>query len=402
MTGLRVSVFLAGRSLARSSYGIAAATTVMMLLIYVSLLFLPSLIQGAINRVNAQLVDTLTSNIVITPSARSTSIDHVSAYLNKIRHTRGVSQATAVYHVGTQVSHGDDSGSWTVDAINPGSYAKVFTTPSNLLEGRYLTKTDTTQVLLGIGVAGAGQTDIRGYRASLKTVHAHDTVKVTLVDGQTVKLTVAGVYDNQFPLSDNNAYFTRKEANSLLPATKDEATTIFVRTTRGADVNQVVSRLRGIRQQEKFETSADLGATVADQVASFRLISDILKVISLLMAAVTIFTVTFIDLVTRRRQIGIERAIGIRAGPIVTSYIIKALTYALVGITAGFLLFRYLATPIVADHPFHFPNGPVVLATTAGEMTRDLAVLLVVAALAAVLPAVRAVRLRILDAIWGT
>jgi hypothetical protein len=48
-------VFLAGRSLARGNYGIAAATTLMMLLIYVSLLFLPSLIQGAVNRVHAQL-----------------------------------------------------------------------------------------------------------------------------------------------------------------------------------------------------------------------------------------------------------------------------------------------------------------------------------------------------------
>ena len=61
MRGLRVALFLAARSLARSNYGIAVATTVMMLLIYMSLLFLPSLIQGAINRVNAQLVNTLTS-----------------------------------------------------------------------------------------------------------------------------------------------------------------------------------------------------------------------------------------------------------------------------------------------------------------------------------------------------
>ena len=59
----------------------------------------------------------------------------------------------------------------------------------------------------------------------------------------------------------------------------------------------------------KFETSADLGTIVQDQTATFRLISDILKIISLLMAAITIFTITYIDLVDKRRQIGIERAI---------------------------------------------------------------------------------------------
>ena len=156
MTSLRLSTFLAGRSLARSNYGIAAATTLMMLLIYISLLFLPSLIQGAINRVNTALVNTLTSNIVITPAGKGTAIDNAGSYLDQIRKTAGVAAATAVYRVGTQVSYGASSGSWTVDAIDPASYGQVFTTPRNLIEGHDLTAGDTSQVLLGIGIAGAG------------------------------------------------------------------------------------------------------------------------------------------------------------------------------------------------------------------------------------------------------
>ena len=129
MRGLRVSLFLAARSVARSNYGIAATTTLMLLLIYISLLFLPSLIQGAVNRANERLIDTLTSNIVITPAGKATSITDVNAYLSKIRQTAGVQQATAVFHVGTQVAYGADSGSWTVDAIDPASYGQVFSTP---------------------------------------------------------------------------------------------------------------------------------------------------------------------------------------------------------------------------------------------------------------------------------
>ena len=76
---------------------------------------------------------------------------------------------------------------------------------------------------------------------------------------------------------------------------------------RGDAWQLVVSGLRG---GMKFQTSADIGAAVQDQTASYQLISDILKFISLVMAAVTIFTITYIDLVSKRRQIGIERAIG--------------------------------------------------------------------------------------------
>jgi putative ABC transport system permease protein len=152
----------------------------------------------------------------------------------------------------------------------------------------------------------------------------------------------------------------------------------------------------------KFLTSADLGTTVEDQVATFKLISNILKIISLLIAAITIFTITYIDLVNKRRQIGIERAIGIRSAPIILSYVIKAWSYAIAGIGTGFVLFRYAITPVVQHHPFHFPNGPVTLATTWHEMSQDLIILIIVATLAALIPSIRSVRIRILDAIWGT
>jgi putative ABC transport system permease protein len=397
----RVSLFLAGRSVIRSNYGVAVTTILMLLLIYVSLLFLPSLIQGAVNRVNGQLVNTLTSDIVITPATKATSIDDAGSYLAKIRQTPGVAAATAVYRVGTQVTYGDNSGSWTVDAIDPGTYGQVFTTPSNMFEGRTLKGSDTGQVLLGIGIAGAGQTSLRGYKASLQTVHAGSKVTITMTTGKTSTFTVAGIYDNQFPLSDDDAYITMAEAQELVPASSDHATTIYVKTSGGADVNQVVNRLSPLRSGMKFNTSADLGATVEDQVATFNLISDILKIISLAMAAITIFIITYIDLVNKRRQIGIERAIGIGSAPIVLSYVIKACAYALAGIGAGFLLFKYAVTPAVSQHPFHFPNGPVTLATTWGETVRDLVILIIVAILAALIPAIRSVHIKILDAIWG-
>lgn len=405
MTGLRLSAFLAGRTLARSNYGIAAATTLMMLLIYVSLLFLPSLIQGTINRVNTALVDTLTSNIVITPltpAGRGSAIDNAGSYLDQIRRTTGVAAATDAYRVGTQVSYGSDTGSWTVDAIDPASYGQVFTTPRNLIEGHDLSAGATNQVLLGIGIAGAGQTGVHGYKASLQTVHAGDRVGITLASGKIVTFTVAGIFNDQFNQADGNAYITQAEAQKLDPASADHATAIYVRTRAGTTDSQAVSRLTRLRGGMRFETSADLGAAVQDQTATYQLISDILAFISLVMAAITIFTITYIDLVSKRRQIGIERAIGIRSGPIVLSYVLKAWAYALAGVGTGFVLYRFAVTPLVASHPFHFPNGPVTLATTWSEMSRDLIILLIVATLAALAPAWRSVRLRILDAIWGT
>lgn len=396
----RVAVFLAIRSVVRGNYSIALLTAFMMTLIYVNLLFLPSLIQGAVDKVNAQIVDTATSNIVITPSSTS-PIDDVANYLAKIRGTANVDKATAVYRIGTQVAYGDNSNSWTVEAIDPASYSDVFTTPKNILEGSYLNPDDTTKTFLGIGIAGAGQTNVRSYNASLQSVHTNTTVNITLTNNKVQAFTVSGIYQNKFPLSDQTAFITMNEAEQLIPASKDHATSIYVRTKPGADINSVISALTPLKGGVKFVTSDTLASAVKDQVDTFNIINNILKVISLLVAAITIFIITYVDLVNKRRQIGIERAIGIKSSAIVVSYVLKAWVYALAGIIVGWLLFLYTITPYVAQHPFQFPNGSVTLAHDPQEMRRDVVILLVVAMIAAVLPALQAVKLKILDAIWG-
>ena len=401
MRSLRVGLFLGARGVVRGNRGVAVLTTLMMLLIYASLLFLPSLIQGAVNRVNEQLVDTQTSDIVITASGKGSTIDDVATYLSQIQGTKGVADATSVYRIGSQISYGANSGSWPVLAIDPAGYAQVFTTPQNVFAGSYLSQAAPDQVFMGIGVAGAGQTGIRGYRTSLKSVQVGDQVSITLDNGKSYGFNVLGIYDNQFPLSDGDAFMSMLQAQQLLPGIADQATTIYVKTQPGVNVSQVEDRLGKVRGGMTFETSADLGTTVADQVATFNLISDILKVVSLLMAAITIFMVTYVDLVSRRRQIGIERAIGITSTAVVFSYLLKALAYAAAGVAFGLLVFLYVITPLVEQHPFQFPNGPVTLAATWGEMVGDLLILAAVSAAAALIPSIRATHLRLLDAIWS-
>lgn len=81
----------------------------------------------------------------------------------------------------------------------------------------------------------------------LQTVHAGARVSITLVNGRRVTFTVAGIYDSQFPQSDSNAYITTNEAGKLLPASRDRATAIYVRTRSGVNVSQEFSRLAALR-----------------------------------------------------------------------------------------------------------------------------------------------------------
>ncbi len=398
---LRVSVFLAHRALLRGNLGVTLMTIAVLLLIYIDLLFVPSLIQGAIDKVNSQLRETLTSDVLIVPGHAGSDIGNVATYLTMIRATDGVAAATATYRVGGQIRYETESNVWSIDAIDPSSYRQVFRTPSNLAEGGYLTPVDGNSILLGIQIAGAGDQTLRDYATSLRTVHAGAEVSVTLVNGQTQTLEVKGVFKDQFLLADERAYVTQAWAGQLLPAIRDRATTIYVKATDPSAAGQLITRLSRLRSDVSFHTSAELAGSIKDEVETFNLINNILRAITLFVALITVFIVTYVDLVNRRRQIGIERAIGIRPTALILSYVFKALVYASAGIGLGALVFLYVAGPIVEQHPFQFPFGPATLGIRADEMWRDAAILAAVAAISASIPAWRSIRMRILDAIWS-
>ncbi|CAN5145847.1 hypothetical protein BH09ACT3_BH09ACT3_11180 [soil metagenome] len=667
LRSLRVAGFLALRSFGRGNIGVTLLSVAMMIVVFISVSFLPALISGAVVAIDRSVVTTLTGDLTIT-SANESSIHDASEYLHEIDAAPGVDAATGIRRVGNQIAYGEESNAWAVDAIDPESFAEVFATPQNLIEGEYLQESDESGILLGIDIAGVDRPELRAYSSSLKSVHAGDTVSVSLVGGSVATFTVRGIYQNNFALSDQGAYITAAAADALestvdysasvremydafdeiavaldsaaddaaalaevsaalasgssqlsvnaealasgaagadsgadtlavaaralddagqqlasgasglagslsalagqlsgavsaaaestalgaaaaatgaaalagscpptadpgfcadlsanaaataasaasaqttvglvhaaaasadaaaasasalsaragelsgrlgqlaasaaelsaatgsvadgsaalaasaasvaagadgvsqsasqmasalragadgVPETDeaerdalldlldnagsapgaDSATRVVVTADDGVSPEALAANLEPIRDDVEYQTSEQLAAAIQDQVETFDLVNQIMRVISLLVAAITVFIITYVDLSNRRRQIGIERAIGIRSGAIVGSYVLKSLATAAVGTVLGAVLFRLGIVPLVDRFPFTFPNGPVTLQTDVATTLQTVAILLVVAAISATLPAVRTVRMKILDAIWGT
>jgi len=134
---------------------------------------------------------------------------------------------------------------------------------------------------------------------------------------------------------------------------------------------------------------------------SFNLINDILEVVNALVAGITIFIVTYVDVINRRRQIGILRAIGIKTRPIIYSYLLRALFYVAIGLFLSWLLFNHVITPLEVNHPFHFPFGPVFFTRDFTLLVHMVILLSAVSLIAAFIPVWLVMRIKLLDAIWG-
>ena len=397
----RVATFLALKSIVRGNVGIILLTIFMLVLVTMNLLFVPGLISGATVSMNTILVKTYSGDIIIEPEGDKTVINHAGDLVQSIESIDGVVAASARNNINAYISFEDERVNCVVIGIDPAQERAVFDVADSLIEGRYLDSRDRGEILLGVQLAGADLEDIELYSSSLRHVHAGDKVVVTYSNGIEKQYTVKGIFDTGFIQTDVQAFVTDLEFNSVMPNMNNKASSIRVKLEEGVDPDSIIDRIAGMWDGLAFQTWDETAGLVESMTESFTLINQILNVVNYLIAGITVFIVTYVDVINRRRQIGIQRAIGIKSHSITISYLIRALFYAVVGLIIVILAFKYLIIPLEARHPFEFPFGPAYLTTKPVYTARMAFILLVVSLVAAFIPVWRVMRIKILDAIWG-
>ena len=396
---------MALKSLRRGDVRVLLLTVSMLILVYINLIFTPSLLTGAVQKIHEKTKNTLSGDIVVQ-SDNYPVIIRAQEVASAIEDIDGVAAACARTSLGTEIHHGDDRVTAALYAIDPNLDSRVFDISQNMIEGEYLDPGDRNWVLLGAQIAGADRENLELYSSSLMTVHPGDNVTIYFANG-SMEFTVKGIFFTEFVNSDIRAYITQTQFDAMYPAMEDTATSIHVKLERGADRDSVMQRMREVGlasfgQPLKFQTWEDALGVLKSMTSSFDQIIAILRATALIVAGITIFIVTYVDLVNKRRQIGIERAIGITSTSIVLSYVIRAIVYAAFGILAAALIFRYVVVPIEAQHPFHFPFGDVMLAVDVPVLASSAAILCAVAIVSAFIPAWQTIRTKIIDAIWSS
>jgi putative ABC transport system permease protein len=189
--------------------------------------------------------------------------------------------------------------------------------------------------------------------------------------------------------------------NAVNPATANSADTIYVKVKNDKVIPGVMATISSLATGLKVLNWQDYAGIVRSLTDSFNVINVILNVVNLLIAGITVFIVTYIDVANRRRQIGVQRAIGITPWSIIFSYLIRAIFYAITAIILAMLLFLFVVSPLETKYPFYFPFGAVYLVIGVSNIIRMTAIVLSVSLVASFLPVRGMMRMKIMDAIWG-
>ena len=397
---VRVAAFLAYSSIVRANFGVIVLTVLILALAGLNLLFVPGLLQGLVDGANAKVKDTYAGDLVVESASENPRIIDVSGLMSQIRAMPGVEAVAARNTLGADLTLGNEHTTGVITGVVPEQEHGVFTIDQYMIEGSYLSR-DDSEIVLGVQLAGAGDTGIELYSRSLKTAHAGDLVAITYANGIKKTYRVKGIFKTDFIQTDLQAFVSETEFETVNPLAKGMAGTIRVRTIDEASISHLAVRILQTRPGLRVSRWEDYAGIMRSMTDSFSVINTILNAVNVLVAGITVFIITYIDVTNRRRQIGIQRAIGITPSSIIMTYVFRALFCALVAVAIAGLAFMYVVIPFEARYPFRFPFGPVYLVFGTHSMNRAGLILLASAIVASFLPAWMSLRVRIMDAIWG-
>jgi putative ABC transport system permease protein len=397
---LKLSFFLGLRSLQRGSIGSLVMTVVIVGMVFTNMIFLPSVITGAINLFVDQTIEFQSGNIIIEPKEDAEVIEDLEDLLARVNRVPGVLRAAPHNNIGGVMKFKGSRLAGSVIAVRPRDEILVTGVSKMMKEGQYLGEGDTGVIIIGNYVAGHKDKS-EDLMPSLGGVRAGDSIDVEFTNGVVRTYRVKGIFETKSYLADQSVFITWDELESIKGQQVNQATEVLIRTVPGEEAEEVKFSLIGMGIQEEIKTWHDLlGKAFAQVVQSYGVINSISTIVSIVIAIVVIFIVIMIKTLNNRRQIGILKAIGIHRTTITFSYVFQVIILAVMGILFGlFILFamdRYFAV-----YPIVFPDGDIRPAFTLADIVSNAVLLFIASAIAGLIPAWLIAREEILTAMRG-
>ncbi len=405
MKNIKLSFFLAWKSLHRGNKSSLALVIAIMMIVFLNLLFTDSIFAGITKGITDGKIAYQYGEVIVEPKVGDVFITEAVHIVDFIKDNQYVQKIAPI--IEAQVSFLNEKNKDGRDYERVGSSLigmsvidasqEVFDIKSKILDGRYLESGDYGKIIIGSGLAG-------GYKGSMFTedlggLRDGDTVVVEM-GGARKEYEIVGVFRTKNSSLDKKGIVLDEEIRSML-GINSEASEIIIRLNDRNRSDEIVSQLKmseyGDYEIFDWKEKTAEGAGIEK---SFEMIGSILRVIGSLVAGLVIFIIIFVDIVNKRRQIGILKAMGIKESVVINSYIIRGLFYTIVGSVLGYWLMRFVIIATFTNYPIDLPMGDIVPLLKDGALMASVLFFLFAGLVGSAVPAVQEIRKRILDLLY--
>jgi ABC-type lipoprotein release transport system permease subunit len=409
----RVGQFLARRELSRSSKWTTSLIVFVMLLTFLNLVVVSGILVGLIQGSLDQYKKFSSGDIIISSFLDRDVIENTQEIIPIIETAPFIDAYSVRYSSGGQVEANfrnvvlkDEKRnvvSTFITGINPKKEDQVTSLSSLIVEGSFIDEFDSDAIVIGSFLLQEyNRNEFPGLTTLTNTgVGSRVLVKIGTSSKEFV---IKGIIKSKVNDVDGKVFMLESEFRKLANRNNLNANDIAIRLVPGSDALVTKQALidSGVGESARVQTSEEAIPQFLEQIkTTFSLLGNGISAIGLVVAAITIFIVIFVNAITRRRYIGILKGIGITQRAIIISYILQSLFYALTGSILGIIIVFAFLKPFFDANPINFPfSDGILVATVSGTALRTV-ILLIATIIAGYIPSRMIIKQNTLAAILG-
>ncbi|MCC7436352.1 hypothetical protein IT402_00530 [Candidatus Nomurabacteria bacterium] len=411
---ISVGLFLAKRELKRANKWTTSLIVFVMLLTFLNLVVVSGILVGLIQGSLDQNKKFSSGDIIISSFLNKEKIDNSQEVVSIVKNLPGLKAYSARYTAGGSLQAGyrdvllkdekPNSIGGQVSGIDPAKEDEVTNLSSLLVEGSYLEPTDTDSIIVGsFWFRKYNKNEFPGLTTFDENVKLGSRLLLT-INGSSKEYTLKGILKSKVNEVDGGIFILDSEFRKLAGRSDYNLNQIAISLVPGTNPLLIKEALivAGVDKNGRVQTADEAIPRFLDQVkTTFGLLGNAISAIGLVVAAITIFIVIFVNAITRRRYIGILKGIGIAPRAIIISYIIQSLLYATIGATLGIIMVFAFLKPFFNANPIDFPFSDGILVATVNGTAVRTAILLMATIVAGFIPARIVIRQNTLSAILG-
>lgn len=333
---LDVSSFLAWKGIVKNK-----KTTILILFIiglgFISSVTIGGIIKNVVYNLEQDFIDTSVGNIILEPLEKGSKIEDVRGIIKKIETLPNIEGIAAVQKKSARLI--DERGDY-IDAevwiVNPSDFAEASRIDELLEDGEFLNDNSINELYTGCTNI---QSCSNAEGVSNIDLDVGKKVNVVFSSGESANLTLQGVYKHGFEQVEHLNLIGEKTAEQIFSDyNKDLADIIIVRLSDRKLTEKMFFEISFLGINAEVYNYNDKLVFYSDIVNSFGVISLISLIIGVIIAAISVYIILYINILHRRVQIGIIKAIGVDSETISLSYLLQALFYGIFGSILGILL----------------------------------------------------------------
>lgn len=434
---LRLGFFLAIRQVTRTSKWTTVLIVFIMMLTFFNLVATSGFLVGIIEGASRGFREQWTGDLIVTNRNEKNYIEHTSDIESVLSSFPQIQSYTKRIISGVKIEANwwekrkeEDANivSNQIAGVDPVTEDATTHLSKVIVEGEWLKEGDSRGIVIGSGYLKE-YSRVADLVSLLHDVHPGSTVRVTVTRGfksisgspapednlmskpdvstsnsVTQDFIVRGIINSKVQFVASRAYILDSELKKMLGKSDGDASEIAIVMKPGVDPYVVKTPLinNGFSEYAKINTY-DEGAPefLVNIKLFFTIIGTILGSVSVVVALITIFIIIYINALTRRRQIGIMKGIGVTEFAVEFSYICQALFYVFVGSGIALVLIFGILKPIIDVHPIDTPFASIVLVAEPASVAVKFLLVIIISVFAGYLPARLIVKKNTLNAILG-